>query len=57
MANKFVYTTPVPVLDDAGTPIRPTPHGGRDSFNTAPQPDNANTRQAPLGFRDSRLEN
>jgi hypothetical protein len=57
MADKFVYTTPVPVLDSAGNPIRPTPHGSRDSFNTPPQPDNAATRAAPLGFRDPRLEN
>jgi hypothetical protein len=53
MADKFVYTTPVPVLDSAGNPIRPN----AAPYNTAPQPDNAATRAAPLGFRDPRLEN
>jgi len=51
--NKF----PKPVLDSDGNPVRPTPHGPRDAFNTPAQPSNAANRAAPLGFADKRLEN
>ena len=55
MATKFVYTTPVPVLDAQGAPVRPS----AEPRNTPPQPSNAATRAAfpPLGFKDERLEN
>ncbi len=55
-ANIHGYKFPKPVLDAQGNPKRPTPHGPRDAFNTPAQPSNAATRQAPLGFRDPRLE-
>lgn len=52
MATKFVYTTPVPVLDAQGRPVRPS----AEPRNTPPPADNAANRAAPLGFRDKRLE-
>jgi hypothetical protein len=52
-ANIHGYKFPKPVLDAQGRPARPS----AEPRNTPPQPDNARTRAAPLGWRDPRLEN
>jgi hypothetical protein len=52
-ANIHGYKFPRPVLDAHGLAVRPS----AEPRNTPAPADNAATRAAPLGFRDTRMEN